>query len=133
MIKKIIVVSIILIILCFILVYLGLSGFFTKMKYDIKPSELNYYHGVVVDLKGNPIDSVKVSILKSNYSAFTNRRGYFKLSNDTIINSDFLIIDKKGFDKKIIPTCRVDFFHDNYSEINYFSRSDIDTIYLSDE
>jgi membrane protease subunit (stomatin/prohibitin family) len=110
---------------------MGLSGFLTKTKYYLNPSELDYYHGVIVDTKENPIDSA-IIILKEKKKeiAYTNGKGYFKLKTDSIRITDTIIIQKKGFDQKKHTTY---YFHSSdykVSEVYYFSRKEIDTIRL---
>lgn len=116
----------------FIILFLAFMGVFTKDRSIIKVSELNYFHGVVVDETKRPLDSVAITISENRGKWFTNEQGYFR--TDTLrINYKEVLFKKNGF-KDQPSTSVVSYIRSGINvRIEMFSRKELDTIILYKE
>ncbi|MCV6629055.1 MAG: hypothetical protein OIF50_04260 [Flavobacteriaceae bacterium] len=123
----------VLLILIFIIFHFGIIGVFTKQKRIVKQKELNYYHGLVYDINKKPIDSVYVFLGNTNYTWFTNRKGYFRTDVLDLKSLNSISFYKDGYKRKNVNLTHYDNKPYLYMRIEMFSRKELDTIILYKE
>ena len=108
--------------LFFLSIFVLLTGCYnTKMSTDEKITR----RGWVMDIAGNPLDSVEISNFKNEILAYSNKNGYFEIKEELLILNQEIYFKKEYY---ITDTIR---YYD-FSEIRskWMPFSGLDTIVL---
>lgn len=103
-------------------IFVLLTGCYnTKMSTD----EIITRRGWVMDIAGNPLDSVEISNFKNEILAYSNKNGYFEIKEE-----DYIFHQKIYFKKEYYITDTIRYY--DFSEIRskWMPFSGLDTIIL---
>ena len=106
-------------------IFVLLTGCYnTKMSTD----EIITRRGWVMDIVGNPLDSVEISNFKNEILAYSNKNGYFEIHEQEYILQDDVFFQRANY---ITDTIR----YYTFSQIRgkWFPYSGLDTIILKKE